>query len=122
MSVAVPGEVQTKRVASAPALVKTPEVEVQCALSGEGPLSASCAVAVRPTDPPTRTSDGLASTPSICGQTFNVPLTSTLPVWGAWWQVIGTLTEVVCPAVTVNAAEPAQLSVPSVETAVSAML
>src|SRR5579863_1562797 len=83
VSVAVPAEVQTKRVSSAVALVKTPDVDVQSALSGEGPLSESWAVALRPTDPPTSTSAGVASRPAICGQTFKVPLTNTLPVCGA---------------------------------------
>src|SRR5579862_9317218 len=78
-----PGAVQVKRVSSDDGSVKTPEVAVQVTERGDGPLSASCAVAARPTDPPTNTSVGLASSESICGQTFTAPLTETLPVRGA---------------------------------------
>src|SRR5580704_8525845 len=117
--VAAPGAVQLKRVSSDDGSVKTPEVAVQVTVSGEGPLSASCALAARPIAPPTKTSVGLASSESICGQTFSAPLTETLPVCGAWWQVRGTVTDEVCPAVTLKVPEPAQLSDPSVETPVS---
>src|SRR5580692_1914435 len=117
-----PGAVQVNRVSSDDASVKTPEVAVQVAVSGDGPLSASCALAARPTAPPTNTSVGLASSESICGQTFTVPLTETLPVRGAWWQVRGTVTDAVCPAVTLKVPEPAQLSDPSVETPVSVIV
>src|SRR5580692_5657303 len=122
VSVAVPGVVQVKRVASAVASVKTPEVAVHETLSGDGPLSASWAAAPRPTEPPTSTSVGLASRLSICGQTFTVPLREMLPVRGAWWQVSGTVTGVVVPAATLKVAEPAQVSEPSAEPAVSVMV
>src|SRR5579871_50696 len=113
--VAGPGAVQVKRVDRPADSVKTPEVAVQVAVRAEGPLSASCAVPARPTLPPTNTSVGLASSASICGQTLTAPLTDTLPVRGAWWQVSGTVTCAVWPAVTEKLADPAQLSEPSVE-------
>jgi hypothetical protein len=55
-------------------------------VSGDGPPSLSWAIAVRPIEPPTRVSAGTASSASICGQRFKVPLTATLPTCGAWWQ------------------------------------
>ena len=122
VTVAGPGAVQLNRVSSDDGSVKTPEVAVQVAVSGDGPLSASCALAARPIVPPTNTSVGLASSESICGQTFTAPLTATLPVRGAWWQVRGTVTDDVCPAVMLKVPEPAQLSDPSVETPVSVMV
>src|SRR6185437_3288731 len=113
--VAVPGAVQVKRVARPAVSVKVPEVAAQVAVRAEGPLSASCAAAVRLTLPPTNTSVGLASSASICGQTFTVPLTETLPLRGAWWQVRGTVACAVWPATIEKVADPAQVSAPLVE-------
>ena len=57
---------------------------------------------------PNATSSGVASTSSIRGHTFSVPLTSTLPVPGCSTQVMWTATGVVPPALTSNVAEPEQ--------------
>ena len=70
---------------------------------------------------PTCTSAGLAAMPSMVGQTFRTPVTMTLPVRGASWQVIGTLTAAVAPAVMAKPAEPAQALNPSVGVAVRAI-
>ena len=72
-------------------------------------------------EPPTSTSTVLVLRLSIVGQTLNVPLTSTLPVRAPSWQRRWTETGVVAWAVTVNPAEPEQLSDPSVEVAFSWM-
>ncbi len=86
VSVTVPGAVQVNRGLGDDASVSTPLDAVHWYASGDGPLSASCAWALRPIEPPTRTSAGLAPVPSTVGQTFRVPLIETLPVRGASWQ------------------------------------
>jgi hypothetical protein len=63
--------------------------------------------------PPTWTSAGFAEIPSIVGQMFSLPSTSTVPVRGFSRQVIGTTAEVVMRALTSNPTDPVQVVDPS---------
>ena len=73
-------------------------------------------------DDPTKTSAGLAVTPSMFGQTFVTPLMATEPVVGAWWQSSATDTAVTAPAVTLKVPEPRQVETPSVAVPLSVRL
>ena len=88
-------------------------------MSGEGPLSGSCAATASAMGKPTPTSAGFAEIPSATGQTLIVPLTDTLPVLVGWWQSSVTLTAVTAPAVTLKVALPPQVVAPSVPVALS---
>ncbi len=122
VSVAGPAAVQVKLVDAAAALAKVPEVAVHAYESGDGPASVSWPLAARAIELPTITSAGLADRLSICGQMLIVPLTDTLPVVGASWQVRCRVTMVVWAAVTLNVAEPRQLMPPLVVVPFSEMV
>ena len=110
----MPGALQVKVGFCGVALLRVPALAVQAKVSALGPASLSCADAERAMVPPTWTSAGLAPMPSIVGQRFSVPETSTLPVRGASWQVSGTVTARSGPPRTAKVAEPPQVCDPSV--------
>jgi hypothetical protein len=75
-----PGAVQTNVGVAEVAPLKDPDAADHEYVTGEGPLSGSCAATASATGNPTATSDGLADRASATGQTLSVPLTATLPV------------------------------------------
>jgi hypothetical protein len=106
--VARPTLVQVKLGVVAAASPTLPEVAVQWKVSGAGTRSTSTALAWSAIVLPNATSAGVASSSSIRGHTFSVPLTSTLPVPGCSTQVMWTDTGVTAPGRTSNVALPVQ--------------
>src|SRR5579872_522954 len=78
--VAVPAAVQVKRVEDVVVSVRAPEVADHVYETGAGALSASWAAATSATEPPTKTSSGVAVTPSICGHTLMAPVARMEPL------------------------------------------
>src|SRR6185312_691610 len=111
--VAGPALLQVKVGVADDGFVRTPEVEVQVRATGEGALSGSAAVALRPSELPVVTSEGLASSVLTVGQTLTVPLTLIEPLFGWIEHETWIWTWTVAADETSNDAEPAHMALPS---------